>query len=467
MPSTRLRPLAAALLIAIVPACTSASGGGGMGEDSVVVPRPADDSTVALVRAAALPITGAETDYDALMALIGDARFVLLGEATHGTQEFYHERARITRRLIQEKGFSAVAIEGEWPDAEGVHRFVRGDGAATAEAALAGFQSGFPQWMWGNTAIRDLVTWIGQSNAGRPAADRVGFYGLDVYSLFESADSVVAYLRGVDPAAAERARGRYACLDRYGADPQRYGAAVLENEARSCEDEAAEQVAEMEQRYAARTPGADPRAEDALFSTLQHARAVQGGEAYFRVLYHGGPASWNARDAHMARTLEHLVDHLEARGRTPKVVVWAHNTHSGDARETQMGEGGEHNVGQLMRERYGPLAVLVGFTTHHGTVLAAEEWDAPGRVRQLRPARPESYSGLFHATGIPVFLLTFRGNEPLARALAGPRMERAVGVIYAPATELQSHYFMAELSRQFDAVIHVDSTTAVTPLPGR
>lgn len=468
MPSACIRPLAAALLVSIAPACTAAGGSGGMGDTIVSVPGPADDSVVALVRAGAIPITGAETDYDALMALIGDARFVLLGEATHGTQEFYHERARITQRLIQEKGFSAVAVEGEWPDAEGVHRFVRGDGgAATAEASLAGFQAGFPQWMWGNTAVRDMVAWIGQHNAARPAADRVGFYGLDVYSLFESADSVVAWLRTVDPAAAESARRRYACLDRYDDDPQAYGAAVLADERRSCQDEAAEQVAEMERRYAARTPGADPRAEDALFSALQHARAVQAGEAYFRVLYHGGPASWNARDAHMAQTLEHLVDHLEARGQTPKVVVWAHNTHSGDARQTQMGAGGEHNVGQLIRQRYGPLSVLVGFTTHRGTVLAAEEWDAPGRVRQLRPARPESYSGLFHETGIPAFLLVFRGNEALTRALAGPRMERAVGVIYAPRTELQSHYFMAELPRQFDAVVHVDSTTAVTPLPGR
>jgi erythromycin esterase-like protein len=467
MPSTRIHPLAAALLIAVLPACTSAGAGGGMA-DTIAMPAPAEDSaTVELVRAAAIPITGAETDYDALMALIGDARFVLLGEATHGTQEFYAERARITRRLIDEKGFSAVAIEGEWPDAEGVHRFARGGGAATAEAALRGFQSGFPQWMWANTAIRDLVVWLQEHNAGRPEADRVGFYGLDVYSLFESADSVVAWLRRVDPAAAEQARRRYACLDRHGDDPQAYGAAVLADESRSCEDEAAEQVAALEQRYAARTPGADARAEDELFSALQHARAVQAGEAYFRVLYHGGPASWNARDAHMAQTLEHLVDHLEARGQTPKVVVWAHNTHSGDARLTQMGEGGEHNVGQLMRERYGAQSVLVGFTTYTGRVLAAEEWDAPGRVRDLRPARPDSYSGLFHRTGIPAFLLPFRGNDALRQALARPRLERAVGVVYAPQTELQSHYFYARLGEQFDAVIHVDSTTAVTPLPMR
>jgi erythromycin esterase-like protein len=194
---------------------------------------------------------------------------------------------------------------------------------------------------------------------------------------------------------------------------------------------------------------------------------VQGGEAYFRVLYRGGPASWNARDAHMARTLEHLVDHLQARGQTPRVVVWAHNTHSGDARLTEMGVGGEHNVGQLMRERYDGQSVLVGFTTYRGTVLAAEEWDAPGRVRTLRPALPESYSALFHRADVPAFMLLFRGREALTAALAGPRLERAVGVAYMPSTERQSHYFQAQLSRQFDAVIHFDNSTAVTPLPRR
>jgi erythromycin esterase-like protein len=348
-----------------------------------------------------------------------------------------------------------------------VHRYIRGGGAATAEQALAGFQSGFPEWIWANTAIRDLAVWLRQHNGGRPEADQAGFYGLDVYSLFESADSVVAYLGRMDAAAAERARGRYACLNPYSDDPQRYGAAASGNANRSCQDAAAEQVAEMEQRYAARAPGGDPHAADALFSALQHARAVQGGEAYFRVLYAGGPASWNARDAHMARTLENLVDHLQSRGQTARVVVWAHNTHSGDARLTEMGEGGELNVGQLMRERYDGQSVLVGFTTYQGTVLAAEKWDAPGRERTLRPVLPESYSGLFHRTEVPAFLLLFRGREELVAALAEPRLERAVGVVYMPATERQSHYFRAQLSRQFDAVIHFDRSTAVTPLPRR
>jgi erythromycin esterase-like protein len=234
-----------------------------------------------------------------------------------------------------------------------------------------------------------------------------------------------------------------------------------------CREQVVAQAEEMAARYQARPKGAETRADDDAFSAMQHARVVQNAEEYFRVLFEGGPTSWNQRDRHMGQTLESIVAHLEAQGRTPKVVVWAHNTHSGDARVTEMGAGGELNVGQLMREAYGERSFLLGFTTYAGTVLAAEEWDAPGRVRRLNPALPESYSGLFHRVGIPAFLLTFRNRPGLAQALAEPRLERAVGVIYAPRTERQSHYFNAILTRQFDAVIHVDSTTAVTPVRTR
>lgn len=462
MPSTRFARLAAALLVFAVPACSS-TGAGAQAEGPL---NPADAASVELIRAAAIPITGAATDYDSLMARIGDARFVLLGEATHGTQEFYHERARITQRLIQEKGFSGVAIEGEWPDAQGVHRFIRNDGGpATAEDALRGFTSGFPEWMWANTAVRDLVVWMRQYNTGRAAEQQVGFYGLDVYSLFESADSVITYLARSDPAAAARARARYACLLPYRGSPEQYAAAAGGNAEESCEDETTAQVQEMEQLFA--RGGGDTRAQDERFSALQNARIAAGGEAYWRAQWEGGPAGWNARDRHMAMTLEHLVDHLAASGRTPKIVVWAHNTHSGDARLTSMGQGGEWNVGQLMRIAYEGESILVGFTTYQGTVLAAEGWDEPGRVRRLNPALPESFSALFHRTGLPAFLLTFRGREELSRAMGEPRLERAVGVVYMPRTERQSHYFTAMMSRQFDAVIHVDSSTAVTPLPIR
>jgi erythromycin esterase-like protein len=462
MTSTRFARLAAALLVFAAPACSST----GVGAQAEAPLNPADAASVELIRAAAIPITGAPTDYDSLMALIGDARFVLLGEATHGTQEFYHERARITQRLIQEKGFSGVAIEGEWPDALGVNRFIRNDGGpATAEDALRGFTSGFPEWMWANTAVRDLVVWMRQHNTGRAPEQQVGFYGLDVYSLFESADSVITYLARSDPAAAARARARYACLLPYRGSPEQYAAAAGGDPEESCEDETSAQVQEMEALY--KRGGGDVRAQDERFSALQNARIAAGGEAYWRAQWEGGPAGWNARDRHMAMTLEHLVDHLAASGRTPKIVVWAHNTHSGDARLTSMGAAGEWNVGQLMRVAYEGESILVGFTTYQGTVLAAEGWDQPGRVRRLNPALPESFSALFHRTGLPAFLLTFRGREELSRAMGEPRLERAVGVVYMPRTERQSHYFTAMMSRQFDAVIHVDSSTAVTPLPIR
>ncbi|HEX8317074.1 erythromycin esterase family protein [Longimicrobium sp.] len=464
MRSNRLERAMTALGMALLGACANSGGGQAVAD---AAPRPGDvDGAVEIVRAAAIPLTGAETDYDALIAQVGDARFVLLGEATHGTHEFYRERARITQRLIRDKGFTAVAIEGEWPDAMRVDRFIHGEpGAATPEQALVGFTSGFPQWMWANTDIRDLAGWLRTHNQAQPAAQRVSFYGLDVYSFYESADSVVSFLSRTDPAAAARARQRYACFSRHRPNPQEYGMAANTAGRPLCREQAVAQAAEMEERYQAHPHvGADTRADDELFSAMQHARVVRNAEEYYRVMFEGGPTSWNQRDRHMAQTLESIVTHLEAQGKTPKVVVWAHNTHSGDARMTEMGSGGELNVGQLMRQAYAERSFLVGFTTYAGTVLAAEEWDAPGRLRRLNPALPESYSGLFHRTGLPAFLLTFRGREELSRVLGEPRLERAVGVIYAPRTERQSHYFNAVMSKQFDAVIHVDSSTAVTPL---
>jgi erythromycin esterase-like protein len=418
------------------------------------IPGPAPESDAGLVRAAAIPITGAATDYDALARMVGDARFVFLGEATHGTHEFYRERSRITERLVRELGFSGVVVEGDWPDAMRVDRFIRGGGPATPEAALAGFAEGFPQWMWANTDVRDMMRWMRAHNA-RPGRG-VSFHGMDVYSLFESADSVLAHLRRADPAAARSAAAEYACFRPPRPDPQRYGASATGRA--TCQPQAERVAATMEARYAAGP------ADDAAFSAMQHARVVRGAEEYYRILYRGGASSWNRRDRHMAETLEAIAAHLERAGRPPKLVVWAHNTHSGDARHSDMAERGEVSVGQLMREKHGERAVLVGFTTYTGTVLAADEWDTPGRVRRLNPARADSYSGLFHQVAIPAFFLPLRGNAELRRTLAGPRLERAVGVVYAPRTELRSHYFPARMAERFDAVIHVDSTTAVTPL---
>lgn len=439
-------------LLALLAAC------GNPGSDALApsagMPGPATEGDAQLVRAAAIPITGAATDYDALARMVGDASFVFLGEATHGTHEFYRERSRITERLVRDHGFSGVVVEGDWPDAMRVNRFIHGQGAATPEAALAGFAEGFPQWMWANTDVRGMMGWMRAHNA-RPGRD-VSFYGMDVYSLFESADSVLAHLRRTDPAAAAGAEAEYGCFRPYRPDPQRYGASTTGRA--TCQPQAERVAATMEARYAAGP------ADDAAFSAMQHARVVRNAEEYYRILYRGGASSWNERDRHMAETLQAIVAHLERGGRPPKLVVWAHNTHSGDARHSDMAERGELSVGQLMREKYDGRTVLIGFTTYTGTVFAAEEWDAPGRVRRLNPARADSYSGLFHQVAIPAFFLPLRGNPELQRTLAGPRLERAVGVVYAPQTELQSHYFPARLGERFDAVIHVDSSTAVTPL---
>ncbi|HYH82845.1 MAG TPA: erythromycin esterase family protein [Longimicrobium sp.] len=470
----RLRQVIAAGALAFLSACAGACGAGGAAAESTGgEPAPAagsagSDSTaalVAMIRQAAVPITGGERDYDPLMAMIGDARFVLLGEATHGTHEFYAERARITRRLIEEKGFTGIALEGDWPLAERVHHFARGRGSDPAAAqALAGFRTRFPQWMWSNAEIAELVNWLRAYNERAPATARVGFYGLDVYTLYESAEAVEAYLAGVDAEAARAARGRYACFDRHGGNVHAYGRASAADSAAGCRAQAEQQRQEMERRYAALPAGAPDSATGALFSALRNARVVENAEEYYRTLYAGGASTWNLRDRHMAETLEQISAHLARQGRPAKVVVWAHNTHAGDARASRMADAGELNLGQLVRERFAGETFLLGFTTYTGTVLAATAWGQPGRVRALRPALPESYPGLFHRAGVPAFILPLTGTGALAQALATPRPERIVGVVYLPDTERQSHYFTSMLSRQFDAVVHVDTTRALTPL---
>jgi erythromycin esterase-like protein len=423
-------------------------------------------SISALVRKSAIPLTGGKGDYDALMNLVGDARFVLLGEATHGTQEFYRERARITRRLIEEKGFNAVVLEADWSDAYRVSEYVRGRGKdANVEQALSGFTR-FPQWMWRNEEFRDLVTWLRSHNASRPSdAPRAGVYGMDLYNLSDSSQVVVEYLTRVDPAAATRARQRTECFRRYGDRPERYGQEVATAMKTSCEKDALALFQEMEQRLAAWRARPKPERDDDLFSAYQNARVVKNGEAYYRLSYLGGFNTWNLRDSHMAETLQEISRYEEAiGGEKAKLVVWAHNTHQGDARMTEMGEAGELNVGHLMRKFHDGASVLVGFTTYTGEVRAALEWGRQGQKMKVRPALAESYSGLFHQTGVPNFLLILRGGGAVSDALSEPHLERAIGVVYLPQTERQSHYFKARLAKQFDAVIHLDVTSAVEPL---
>jgi erythromycin esterase-like protein len=424
------------------------------------------DATVkTLTEEFARPLTGASEDYDPLMEMIGDARLVLLGEASHGTHEFYRERALITKRLITEKDFRAVAVEADWPDAYRVNRYVRGAGPdASAKDALGDFKR-FPTWMWRNTDVLDFIEWLRDHNYGLgDQAMKVGFYGLDLYSLFTSIEAVLAYLDKVDPEAAQRARFRYSCFEDFGEDTQAYGFAATFGLSETCENEAVSQLEELRRRAAEYARRDGWVAADEFFYAEQNARLVKDAEEYYRSMFRGHTLSWNLRDRHMAETLDALAAYLDRQGSRAKIVVWEHNSHVGDARATESGESGQLNVGQLVRERYGREAAIVGFTTYAGTVTAASDWDAPAERKIVRPALPQSYEWLFHQAPLTSFLLVTRENEKLAMALSAERLERAIGVIYRPQTERLSHYFRARLSDQFDAVMHFDQTRAVEPL---
>jgi erythromycin esterase-like protein len=413
--------------------------------------------------AAVIPLSGSAEDYDSLMDLIGEARVVLLGEASHGTHEFYRERARITRRLIEEKNFLAVAVEADWPDAYRINRWVRCVGEdRTPQDALGDFIR-FPRWMWRNTEVLQFISWLRRHNQELAAEKRIGFYGLDLYSLFSSMEEVIGFLDRVDPEAAGRARFRYGCFEDYGEDSQAYGYAAEFGLSRSCEDQALQQLLELQRRAGelTRRDGKIPR--DEFFYAEQNARLVKNAEEYYRSMFRGRVSSWNLRDRHMAETLEALLEHLGGSGARSKVVVWEHNSHIGDARATSMGASGEWNVGQLTREQLGEEAFLVGFTTYTGTVTAASDWDAPAERKRVRPGLPGSWEALFHGLSHPNFLVPLRGVE-LAEPLQDERLERAIGVIYRPESERISHYFEARLSRQFDAVVHFDETRALEPL---
>jgi erythromycin esterase-like protein len=411
------------------------------------------------------PLAGTPRDYGTLLQLIGNARFVLLGEASHGTREFYRERATITKRLITENGLTAVAVEADWPDAWRVNRYVRGlSDDRDAPTALAGFRR-FPAWMWRNHEVRDFVEWLRDYNVGRGRETQVGFYGIDLYSLFTSIQAVLAYLDRTDSQAARRARSRYACFDHARENSQAYGYSAGFGLTASCEDEVVQQLREMNRRAAEATqfPGAE---RDAAFYAQQNARLVRNAEEYYRTMFRGRVSSWNLRDSHMVETLQALERHLAADLRKPpRIAVWAHNSHLGDASATEMGTIGEWNVGQLMRDRYADQSVLVGFSTHRGWVTAASEWDEPPQRKQVREGLEGSWEDIFHTTESDRLLLVLRGNQELRSLIGSPRrLQRAIGVIYRPETERQSHYFYTRLADQFDAMIHIDETHAIEPL---
>ncbi|MCB0932777.1 MAG: erythromycin esterase family protein [Mycobacterium sp.] len=429
-----------------------------------VVTSPAE-----LVTAAAIDSPGGVPPRDVLDELIGDARVVLIGESSHGTHEFYAARAEITKWLITEKGFNAVAAEADWPDAYRVNRYVRGLGTdGSAEEALRGFER-FPAWMWRNTVVRDFVDWLRWHN-GRCAADgrrQTGFYGLDLYSLHRSMQEVIGYLDTVDPKAAERARARYACFDHSdGDDGQAYGYAAAFGAGPRCERQAVEQLVDMNRNATEYLSTDGLLAEDELFYAQQNAMTVRNAEAYYRGMFSGRVTSWNMRDKHMAQTLHALQAHLDRHdGPEPaRIVVWAHNSHVGDARATEVSADGQLTIGQLAREHYGQDCRLIGFSTHSGTVTAATDWGGVAEHKVVRPALPGSIEELLHETGKPAFIVAMHDGSPAAAALEVVRLGRAIGVIYRPETERQSHYFHVRPSDQFDAMIHIDVTSALEPL---
>jgi erythromycin esterase-like protein len=409
-------------------------------------------------------LTGEAGDYDALLDLVGDRRFVLIGEASHGTHEFYRERARITRRLIDECGFTAVAVEADWPDAYRVNRYVMGlSHDDYADVALSDFRR-FPAWMWRNHDVVAFVEWLrARNNAHRYPASKVRFYGLDLYSLRASMEAVVEYLDRVDPGEASRARERYSCFDQVGAEGQAYGYGLAFSSAIPCENEVVAQLVELRRRADAYLRRDGWIADDEFFFAEQNARLVRNAEEYYQQMYRAEVSSWNLRDRHMAGTLDALVDHLDRQVPRAKIIVWEHNSHVGDARATEMGARGELNVGQLARQRYGKECVLVGFTTFDGTVTAATEWGGPAERKRVRPALAGSHEAVLHEGGVPRFWLD-TAQPAVHNAFAVSRLERAIGVIYRPRTERASHYFDARLAEQFDAVIHFDHTHALEPL---
>lgn len=399
-------------------------------------------------------------DYDALLEMARDKQYVLVGEASHGTHEFYRMRAAITRRLIDEAGFEAVAIEGDWPDAWRVNRFVQNGGDDDDVSALDDFER-FPSWMWRNTEVRDFIAWLHGYNAGLAPEQRKGVYGLDLYSLYRSADAVIRYLEREDPEKAGQAREHYATLDHV-REPQTYGYQAAFGLRPAGRESAIMQLLQLRadaEHYVARNGLA---AMDAYFFAERNAAVVVNAEAYYRGMFGRRVNTWNLRDAHMRETLLALVKYLRYRGGQGKVVVWAHNSHLGDARATESRLRGEWNLGQLMREHAPENTCLVGFTTYTGHVSAASEWDADVEHKWVRPALADSYEHLFHATGLDRFFLPL--NAAAAAPLQEMLLERAIGVIYRPETERASHYFDVSIANQFDALFHLDETTALEPL---
>ena len=404
-----------------------------------------------------LPPPEQAAEFGACFDGFGEAQLVLLGEATHGTSEFYRARAAISRHLIQNHGFNIVAVEADWPDAARIDRYVRHAGKADGEREAF---ARFPTWMWRNEEMLEFAHWLRGENEHRAPDRRVEFRGLDIYSLSASIGQVLAYLDKVDPAAARLARHRYGCLTPWQDDPAAYGQYALTG-GDTCEREASDQLVELLQHrldYAARDG-------ELFFDAAQNARIVRAAEQYYRIMYRGSRESWNLRDRHMFDTLHRLMEHRPK----AKAIVWAHNSHIGNAAATSMGWEGEFNIGELCRTAFGENMVAIGFGTDRGTVAAASDWDGPMEVKTVLPARKDSHECLFRHAGHGRALMDWRGprHGEMRELLTAPRLERAIGVVYRPETELLSHYFRAVLSEQFDALVWFETSRAITPLGDR
>lgn len=405
-------------------------------------------------------------DHSIIFKNIGNARIVLMGEATHGTKEFYEMRIALSKKLIQEHNFNAIAIEGDWPSAHRIHRFIQAlDENDSNESCLDAFKR-FPTWMWRNKTLSPFLGWLKKYNDNCSKANqKIGFYGLDLYSLQESIQSVINYMQINDPESSKKTEAHYSCFDHVAVDPQLYGYLVQQNIKQACVKEVTQQLLEIQCKRYSQLEKELKDQDDTLYYATQNARLIKNAEEYYRSLFEPRATSWNIRDQHMAQTLSNLISHLETKLNAPaKVIVWAHNSHVGDARATEMNDRGEINLGQLIREQYDATSYLLGFSTYEGKVTAASSWDGPAEYKNVLPALAGSYEALFHRVSTDNFFLSLRGKSHILDLLKIPQLQRAIGVIYLPETERLSHYYFSRLPYQFDGIIHIDHTNAIVSL---
>ncbi len=432
--------------------------------------KPREKDLVSAINQYAYPLDGDLRQYEPILEAAKDARFVLIGEATHGTTEFYRSRMEITTQLIKEQGFDAIAVEADWPDAYIINRYVSGqEELPSAEASLRGFER-FPTWMWRNKEVLRFVEWLRAYNQlpeirNIPEMRNIGFYGIDLYSMNTSIHAVIGYLQRIDPLAARRAKDRYSCLEHFMNNPQSYGYAAEFGIMQSCEEKIIEQLLDLRRNASAYMKKDGFVAEDEYFCASQNAKLVKDAEGYYRSLFRNSQNSWNLRDQHMFETLVDLEEFISVRRNKPaKIVVWAHNVHIGDASATEMKARGEFNIGQLMREKYGNQALLVGFSTSSGMVTAASEWDSSPEQKIIQTPLQDSYEEIFHQIKYERFLMDLRQDNMAVNLLMEERPHRAIGVIYRPKSERESHYYQSILPKQFDFMIHFDTTTAIEPI---